>query len=212
LRRRRDDVAPPRRIMWRLKISRRRSISPIADVIGLVIGSSMVSFIRFPVKSLAMSSCEPPAGLRTDAFPPPLWVTAFTHLKSRMRIPSPACWGRWRRAPDGVWAGPSTEVGLHNRYREHATIHTCFPHPIRPSGPPSPLRGEGRTSGGPPGSVRWGRAGEGGRAKRLRLSRPEGQIGRVRETPHPCPTSQGGQLRCACRRSHLYAASQLRRV
>ena len=37
----------------------------------------------------------------------------------------------------------STQVGLHDRHREAASIQTCFPHPFRPFGPPSPLRGEG---------------------------------------------------------------------
>ena len=63
--------------------------------------------------------------------------------------PSPACWGRWRAAPDGVWSAASTEVGLHDRHREFpATIHTCFLHPIRRRAAPSPLRGEGRRDGG----------------------------------------------------------------
>jgi hypothetical protein len=53
------------------------------------------------------------------------------------------CWGRWREAPDGVWPAASTQVGLHDHRCERASIQTCFPHPIRPFGPPSPLRGEG---------------------------------------------------------------------
>jgi hypothetical protein len=52
------------------------------------------------------------------------------------------CWGRWREAPDGVWPAASTQVGLHDHRCERASIQTCFPHPIRPFGPPSPLRGE----------------------------------------------------------------------
>jgi hypothetical protein len=32
---------------------------------------------------------------RAKAISSPLWATAFTHLKSQVRIPSPACWGRW---------------------------------------------------------------------------------------------------------------------
>jgi hypothetical protein len=53
------------------------------------------------------------------------------------------CWGRWREAPDGVWPAASTQVGLHDHRCERASIQTCFPHRIRPFGPPSPLRGEG---------------------------------------------------------------------
>ena len=44
---------------------------------------------------------------------------------------------------DGVWPAASTGVGLHERPREPTPEHTCFPHPIRPFGPPSPATGEG---------------------------------------------------------------------
>ena len=30
--------------------------------------------------------------------------------------PSPACWGRWRKAPDGVWPTASAQAGLHDRH------------------------------------------------------------------------------------------------
>ena len=45
-------------------------------------------------------------------------------------------------APDGVWSAASGQVGLHDRHRKPASIHTCFPHPIRRYAAPSPLRGE----------------------------------------------------------------------
>ncbi len=38
---------------------------------------------------------------------------------------------------------PQLWVGLHERHPEPSSSHPCFPHPIRPFGPPSPLRGEG---------------------------------------------------------------------
>ena len=66
------------------------------------------------------------------------------------RTPSPACWGRWREAPDGVWSAASAQVGLHDRHRKPASIHPCFPHPIRRYAAPSPLRGEGGTRRPPP--------------------------------------------------------------
>ena len=47
------------------------------------------------------------------------------------RSPSPACWGRWRGAPDGVWAAALTPARLHKRRRELSGSRTCFPHPIR---------------------------------------------------------------------------------
>src|SRR5271166_2413254 len=47
------------------------------------------------------------------------------------RIPSPACWGRWREAPDGVWPAATTPDGLHERFRELAAQAPCLPHPIR---------------------------------------------------------------------------------
>jgi hypothetical protein len=51
--------------------------------------------------------------------------------------------GRWCGAPVGVWPAAATQAGLHDRRCELASSHPCFPHPIRPFGPPSPLRGEG---------------------------------------------------------------------
>src|SRR5208282_2026446 len=60
-----------------------------------------------------------------------------------VRTPSPACWGRWPEGPDGVWPASSNRVGLHDRQREPTSERTWFPHPIRPFGAPSPLRGEG---------------------------------------------------------------------
>ncbi len=52
---------------------------------------------------------------------------------------------RLRRAmaPDGAWPAAVTLVGLHDRRTEPSSSHPCFPHPIRPSGPPSALREEG---------------------------------------------------------------------
>ena len=46
-----------------------------------------------------------------------------------------------RRAADQL--GSRLKVGLHDRHRKPASIHTCFPHPIRRYAAPSPLRGEG---------------------------------------------------------------------
>jgi hypothetical protein len=78
--------------------------------------------------------------------------TIFTHLRSwRGSLPQ-LCWGRWREAPDGVRPAASMEVGLHDRHGEPASIETCFPHPIRPFRPPSPLRGEGGDSPAAPAS------------------------------------------------------------
>ena len=54
-----------------------------------------------------------------------------------------------------MWVAASTQVRLHERHREPAASHPCFPRPIRrhspskdgrlrrPMAPPSPLRGEG---------------------------------------------------------------------
>jgi hypothetical protein len=70
---------------------------------------------------------------------------ALPRKKSRGDFLPQHCWGRWREAPGGVWPTASTQVRLHDRHREPASIQTCFPHPIRPFGPPSPLRGEGET-------------------------------------------------------------------
>ena len=48
------------------------------------------------------------------------------------RIPSPACWGRWREAPDGVWPAAidsrSACTTVAANLRDPAP---CFPHPIR---------------------------------------------------------------------------------
>jgi hypothetical protein len=57
--------------------------------------------------------------------------TTPTHLGSPRGSASPACWGRWREAPDGVWPAASTEVGLHDPHRELAVEAPWFPHPIR---------------------------------------------------------------------------------
>src|SRR5271166_6095270 len=38
-------------------------------------------------------------------------------------------------APDGVWPAASGQVGLHDRHRKPASIHSCFPHPIRRHSP-----------------------------------------------------------------------------
>ena len=46
-------------------------------------------------------------------------------------------------APDGVRPTASAQVGLRDCQREPSSDQPCFPHPIRPSGPPSPLCGEG---------------------------------------------------------------------
>ena len=67
------------------------------------------------------------------------------HTPNWRAFPSPACWGRWPEGPDGVWPAASNRVGLHDRQREPTSERTCFPHPIRPFGAPSPLRGEGGT-------------------------------------------------------------------
>jgi hypothetical protein len=40
-----------------------------------------------------------------------------------------------------VWPAAAMQVGLQRRRRRLASIRPCFPHPIRPFGPPSPLRG-----------------------------------------------------------------------
>ena len=55
--------------------------------------------------------------------------------------------GRWPVGPDGVSPTAATQVWLQKRQRERAPVQTCFPHPIRPYGPPSPAK-LGKGSGG----------------------------------------------------------------
>ena len=62
--------------------------------------------------------------------------------KIAARTPSPACGGRWREAPDGVWPAASGQVALHDRHREPFINGSRSPHPIRRYAAPSPLRGE----------------------------------------------------------------------
>ena len=92
----------------------------------------------------AMFLVLPTASLLVGAFQD--YDGAFT-LANIMRLgqaPPPQLAGEGGAgASDGVWPAASTQVGLHNRHCEPTSSHTCFPHPIRPSGPPSPLRGEG---------------------------------------------------------------------
>jgi len=88
----------------------------------------------------------------------------FTHLKSpRGPLPQLAGEGgaigrrktpvvRRAMAPDGVWPVASGQVGLRDRHRKPASIHSCFPHPIRRYAAPSPLRGEGGSRRTPAGS------------------------------------------------------------
>ncbi len=97
-------------------------------------------------RAIELSIEEEDLGVLMSIAPPPPLSTIFTHLKSRRGSLPQLCWGRWREAPDGVWRAASTQVGLHDRHCEPTSIQTCFPHPIRPFGPPSPLRGEGGDS------------------------------------------------------------------
>ena len=54
------------------------------------------------------------------------------------------CWGRWREAPDGVRPAAATLDRIARPSGpDLQSNYPCFPHPIRPSGPTSPLRGEG---------------------------------------------------------------------
>ena len=63
------------------------------------------------------------------------------------RPPFSAQRGRWPVGPDGVSPTAATQVWLQKRQRERAPVQTCFPHPIRPHGPPSPAK-LGKGSGG----------------------------------------------------------------
>ena len=85
-----------------------------------------------------------------DSGSPRSRATVFTHLKSpRGPLPQLAGEGGAKRR---MGCGPqaSAQVGLHNRHPKPASIHTCFPHPIRRYAAPSPLRGKG----GPPAACR----------------------------------------------------------
>jgi hypothetical protein len=75
------------------------------------------------------TAAEDRAGLLEDR----PWVKPYSIHTSQItaRTPSPACWGRWREAPDGVWPAATTPDGLHERYRELAVQAPCFSHPIR---------------------------------------------------------------------------------
>jgi hypothetical protein len=114
---------------------------------------------------------------------------AYSHISSRGGSPSPACWGRWREAPDGVWHAASPQVGLHERRREPSSDHTGFPHPIRPSATfPAPRR-----RGPTPALARSSRPGRGG-------GRPE-----TARAPRGCrraggPPPAGGQSALVRRR------------
>src|SRR5208283_3627524 len=69
----------------------------------------------------------------------------YSHISNGGALPLlQLCWGRWRGAPDGVWPAPPTAVALRERHREPASEHSCFPHPIRPFGPPPRFAEKGR--------------------------------------------------------------------
>ena len=76
-----------------------------------------------------------------------LHPTTFTHLGSPgLSFPSSAGEGGAERRM-GYGPLPQARVGLHEGQPESASSQTCSPHPIRPFGPPSPLRGEGGGGG-----------------------------------------------------------------
>ena len=81
------------------------------------------------------------SGVRKDA----LWRgLRHSHISNRSADPFSSFAGEGgAKRRMGCGPLPQLWVGLHDRHREPSSTHPCFPHPIRPSGPPSPLRGEG---------------------------------------------------------------------
>jgi hypothetical protein len=59
----------------------------------------------------------------------PLALYSIHTSQIAARTPSPACWGRWREAPDGVWPAASGQVGLHDRHREPFVDASLFSAP-----------------------------------------------------------------------------------
>ena len=51
---------------------------------------------------------------RAGAISSPLLGCSVHTSQVAARIPSPACWGRWREAPDGVWPAATTPDGCTN--------------------------------------------------------------------------------------------------
>ena len=101
---------------------------------------------RLPRRDLGSSpGMSKDASARTERphpliiFQHPGLTLLHSHISNRSADPLlQLCWGRWREAPDGVRPTASNQVGLRGCRREPSPDHTCFPHPIRPSGPPSP--------------------------------------------------------------------------
>ena len=65
------------------------------------------------------------------------------------------CWGRWPEGPDGVRPTAAAPVGLRDRHCGLASSHPCFPHPIRPFGPPSPSGDARRAAASSSASLRF---------------------------------------------------------
>jgi len=77
-------------------------------------------------------------------------VVAFSRdprsqMLNRRSNPFPSSLGKVARSAG--WGLAGCYIGLHDRHGKPASIHTCFPHPIRRCAAPSPLRGEGRPAG-----------------------------------------------------------------
>jgi hypothetical protein len=71
----------------------------------------------------------------------------LVHLRSMSHfVPSPALLGKVVRSAGWDMARRHGRGALHERNRKPSSTPGCFPHPIRRSAPPSPLRGEGRVA------------------------------------------------------------------
>ena len=97
------------------------------------------------VRSARSLDFKIPLALRSakQTMTPSSLIPYSTHT-SRRAPPSPACWGRGREAPDGVWPAASGQVGLHYRHREPFIdgFLLSTPHPpLRGTFPASRRRG-----------------------------------------------------------------------